>query len=84
MNGGKVEMKLLTKEEAEECLAEAQLMVVEYRDSNYRFGQSLFNCLPVDLYHHFTGTEHDFFYWKDDDKVIETFYEFYVEKNDAN
>lgn len=73
-------MKLLTQEEAGKCLKEAGLMVAEYQDCNYRFGQALYNSLPVYLYHHFTGSEHDFFHWKDNDKVLKTFWEYYVEK----
>ena len=50
------------------------------QNKEYRFGQALWNLLPVETTKEFLGTTRDFFYWKDNAKVIETFYEFFVDK----
>ncbi len=54
----------------------------EYADrfSYCRFGQALFNSLPKDIANTHEGKETDFFYWLDDEKVLECFYQHYVEQ----
>lgn len=47
-----------------------------------RFGQALFNLLPNEVYAYFTGTKNDFFYWTDEDKVLQVFCTEYVGHND--
>lgn len=48
-----------------------------------RFGQALWNVLPKDVSDTGHGTDTDFFYWKDKQKVLETFYTHYVEPYNA-
>lgn len=40
---------------------------------SYRLGQGIFNLLPDDLAEYIRDTN-DFFYWTDEDKVLEVFY----------
>ena len=49
------------------------------QNKDYRFGQALWNLLPAEMTKEFLGTTRDFFYWKDNAKVIETFYEYVVD-----
>ena len=49
------------------------------QNKDYRFGQALWNLLPAEMTKEFLGTTRDFFYWKDNAKVIETFYEYFVD-----
>lgn len=41
----------------------------------YRLGQAIFNLLPEELANTIRGTERDFFYWIDDNKVFQVFYD---------
>ena len=50
-----------------------------FQNRDYRFGQALWNLLPAEMTKEFLGTTRDFFYWKDNAKVIETFYEYFVD-----
>ena len=49
------------------------------QNRGYRFGQALWNLLPDETTKNVLGTTRDFFYWKDNAKVIETFYEYFVD-----
>lgn len=48
-----------------------------------RFGQALWYALPKDVADASNGTDIDFFYWEDKQKVLETFYKHYVEPYNA-
>lgn len=49
------------------------------QNRDYRLGQALWNLLPSDWSEHYLATDKDFFYWEDNAKVIETFYELFVD-----
>lgn len=70
-------MSKLTHAQAAELVEQASQESLQNRD--YRFGQALWNLLPAEMTKEFLGTTRDFFYWKDNAKVIETFYEFFVD-----
>ena len=70
-------MSKLTHAQATELVEQASQESLQNRD--YRFGQALWNLLPAEMTKEFLGTTKDFFYWKDNAKVIETFYEFFVD-----
>ena len=70
-------MSKLTHAQAAELVEQASQESLQNRD--YRFGQALWNLLPAEITKEFLGTTKDFFYWKDNAKVIETFYEFFVD-----
>ena len=70
-------MSKLTHAQAAELVEQASQESLQNRD--YRFGQALWNLLPAEMTKEFLGTTKDFFYWKDNAKVIETFYEFFVD-----
>ena len=70
-------MTKLTYAQAAKLVEQASQESLQNRD--YRFGQALWNILPVETTKEFLGTTKDFFYWKDNAKVIETFYEFFVD-----
>jgi hypothetical protein len=40
---------------------------------SYRLGQAIFNLLPKTVSDHIWCTPNDFFYWQDEDKVMEVF-----------
>ena len=73
----KEEMTKLTYAQATKLVEQASQESLQNRD--YRFGQALWNLLPAEMTKEFLGTTKDFFYWKDNAKVIETFYEFFVD-----
>ena len=70
-------MTKLTYAQATKLVEQASQESLQNR--NYRFGQALWNLLPAEMTKEFLGTTKDFFYWKDNAKVIETFYEFFVD-----
>ena len=70
-------MSKLTHAQATELVEQASQESLQNRD--YRFGQALWNLLPAEMTKEFLGTTRDFFYWKDNAKVIETFYEYFVD-----
>ena len=70
-------MTKLTYAQAVKLVEQASQESLQNR--NYRFGQALWNLLPAEITKEFLGTTRDFFYWKDNAKVIETFYEFFVD-----
>ena len=70
-------MTKLTYTQAAELVEQASQESLQNRD--YRFGQALWNLLPAEITKEFLGTTRDFFYWKDNAKVIETFYEYFVD-----
>ena len=73
----KEEMTKLTYAQAVKLVEQASQESLQNR--NYRFGQALWNLLPAEITKEFLGTTRDFFYWKDNAKVIETFYEYFVD-----
>ena len=72
--------KKLTKEQAAETLKTAYEHVHLNRLANYRLGQAIWNILPDELTMQFHGTEYDFFYWTNDNKVVNIFMDKYVEQ----
>ncbi len=48
--------------------------------TGWRLGQSLFVSLPGPICDLHRSTKTDFYYWEDDKKVLECFYDNYVEK----
>ena len=70
-------MTKLTYAQATKLVEQASQESLQNRD--YRFGQALWNLLPAEMTKEFLGTTKDFFYWRDNAKVIETFYEFFVD-----
>lgn len=75
------EVKLLTQKEAAKLLDMAYQMNRVY--PQLRVGQNLINFLHEDhpdLANKFHGGDADFFYERDVSTVIETFYQYYVEK----
>lgn len=45
----------------------------------YRLGQGITNLLPKELWEETNQTDLDFFYWLDNEKVLNTFYSEYVD-----
>ena len=74
---GECGMTKLTYAQATKLVEQASQESLQNR--NYRFGQALWNLLPAEMTKEFLGTTKDFFYWKDNAKVIETFYEYFVD-----
>ena len=72
-------IKRLSPEQATEMIKLAYEHVHLNQLAKYRFGQALWNILPDELMLHFHGTEHDFFYWVDENKVLSVFLDNYVE-----
>ena len=70
-------MTKLTYTQAVKLVEQASQESLQNRD--YRFGQALWNLLPTEMTKEFLGTTRDFFYWRDNAKVIETFYEYFVD-----
>jgi len=73
-------MNLLSQKQAEELIQKAYKNLQKYNKGSMRLGQTLFNMLPEDIYRHFTGTEYDFYYCQEEQKVLECFYQHYVEE----
>lgn len=73
-------MKKLTKQEALELLNEVYAYC--YTLKGYRLGQAIFNLLPQEIYNKFVDTDNDFFYWTDEEKVLQVFWTEYVEHKD--
>ena len=71
-------MTKLTYAQAAKLVEQALQESLQNRD--YRFGQALWNLLPAEMTKGLLGTTRDFFYWKDNAKVIETFYGYLVDK----
>ena len=70
-------MTKLSYTQAAKLVEQASQESLQNRD--YRFGQALWNLLPAEITKESLGTTRDFFYWKDNAKVIETFYEYFVD-----
>ena len=70
-------MTKLTYAQAVELVEQVSQESLQNR--GYRFGQALWNLIPNEVSEPFWTTDKDFFYWKDNAKVIETFYEFFVD-----
>lgn len=67
----------LTYEQAVKLVDRAAKESTEVK--HYRFGQALWNLLPVEMTKELLGTTRDFFYWVDNARVVEVFYEHFVE-----
>ena len=70
-------MSKLTHAQATELVEQASQESLQNRGC--RFGQALWNLLPADWAEHYLFTDKDFFHWADNAKVIETFYEYFVD-----
>ena len=70
-------MTKLTYAQAVELVEQASQESLQNR--GYRFGQALWNLLPDETTKNALGTTRDFFYWADNAKVIEVFYEYFVD-----
>lgn len=53
-------------------------------NKHYRFGQALWNLLPKEVREPFYMTDKDFFFWTDNTKVIDVFYENFVDNGFYN
>lgn len=67
----------LKKEKAEIILN--QVFVTVRCNPSLRLGQALFTALPSHTANIIFATENDFFYWRDDKRVLEAFYKYCVE-----
>ena len=70
-------MTKLTYEQAIKLVEQASQESTEIQ--HYRFGQVLWNLIPNEVSNQFHMTDKDFFFWVDNTKVIEVFYNHYVE-----
>lgn len=66
-------MKKLTRQEAMETVDKAGQLLE--RHTEYRFGQALWNCLPIEMQSDLTCTEYDFYYEESASKALEKFAE---------
>lgn len=86
-------MNKLSRKEASQVITEAYRLKEAHKDAHGRLSQSIWWCsshhstLPEELQEKLyqlidqhRGTELDFYYWKDEQKVIQKMYEFYVEE----
>ena len=69
---------MLNQMEASKLIANSHQLVVEC--PGYRFGQALWNQLPQDLRDEYLATDKDFFYSNDNKFVMETFFQYFVDK----
>ena len=81
----------LNQIQAAELVKQAWLDVEKYGMGSYRFGQSLWNRIPMRILSQYVDigevsgypcgykTEVDFFYIRDSDVVMEKFYKYFVE-----
>ena len=74
-------MTKLNYEQAVKLVEQASKESTEIQD--YRFGQALWNLIPIDVSSEYLSTDKDFFYWVDNTKVIEVFYQHFVEPIDT-
>ena len=70
-------MTKLTYTQAVKLVEQASQESLQNRD--YRFGQALWNLLSAEITEGHVFTTRDFFHWKDNAKVIETFYKYFVD-----
>ena len=70
-------MTKLTYAQATKLVEQASKESLQNR--NYRFGQALWNLIPAEMIAVHVFTTRDFFYWKDNAKVVETFYAYFVD-----
>lgn len=78
---GVIIMKIYSIEDAALLVMAARKEAKQY--PHLRFGQALFNMLPNEVYAYFTGTKNDFFYWTDEEKVLQVFWTEYVSNETA-
>lgn len=71
----------LTKEQAEDVILKARDEIHTF--PSLRLGQAVFNLLTLKQISNVISDERDFFYIKDDEKVLEMFMEYCVEKSDG-
>lgn len=64
----------LTYEEMNAYIKVAWIQVEYGKEYHYQFGQALYNLLPNYVTQQIYQTEFDFFYWTDDNKVLEVAY----------
>lgn len=71
----------LTRVEASAVMTKANEDYLEHRLEGYRYGQALWNMLPVDVCEDKRGVQGvDFFYEEDHNKVLDMFSKYYVEE----
>lgn len=70
-------MTKLNYEQAVKLVEQASQESLQNRDC--RFGQALWNLIPAEMTAVHVFTTRDFFYWKDNAKVVETFYAYFVD-----
>ena len=75
-------MSKLTHMQAAKLIQQASQESTE--NKHYRFGQALWNLLPKEVGAPFYMTDKDFFLWGDNAKVIEVFYENFVDNGFYN
>ncbi len=71
----------LTKEQAEDVILKARDEIATF--PNLRLGQAIFNLLTLKQISNVISDERDFFYIKDEEKVLEMFELYCVEKSDG-
>lgn len=69
----------LTKDEWDSVIESAVNDMVKY--PSWRYGQAIWNNLPVEIMEQELGGEFDFFYWEDNEKVTRVFYEPYLKED---
>ena len=75
-------MSKLTYMQAAKLIQQASQESTE--NKHYRFGQALWNLLPKEVGAPFYMTDKDFFLWADNAKVMEVFYENFVDNTVYN
>jgi hypothetical protein len=63
----------LTQKQAQSILETANIQMQQV--PTYRLGQAIFNLLPKEVSDTIWRTELDFFFWTDEDKVLQVFYD---------
>ena len=63
----------LTQKQAQNILETANIQMQQV--PTYRLGQAIFNLLPKEVSDTIYLTELDFFFWTDDNKVLQVFYD---------
>ena len=70
-------MSKLKPVRAQEMINRATQLSDEH--SGYRFGQALWNVLPCEIIDNMVGTDVDFFMWTDKKRVLNIFWDKYVD-----
>ena len=70
----------LTYTEAQNIYLKASAEVIKYNHCKYRLGQAIWNLLPVSVAEQHRYRLTDFFYWNDEQKVLDCFFsEHYID-----